>query len=1134
MSESIALVTATNEIVQNSETVGTAFKTISARIRGATDELGDESEDLAITTSKLRKELKALTGVDIMENDNTFKSTYKILEEISEVYDQLTNIQQSKVAELLGGKVGYNTIQSILGNFDTAKQIVAELDSGLAKGSANKELERSLDSIQGKLNQLKSTWQQFSTDLLDTGAVKGIVDALKGLVSVLDSLTKTLKNFKGGVAGIVGGLALNKITKKVTNGGILGYNNGLQFLPGIQAEKLMGYPLAQHQLNTAIQAKKNGEDLDTLTELSAQMREYAKNTDNADMSVANFYATQTKSAKGFLGSVQAIKTYNNLAGQTQRLAFADAVAISNKELGEQMKQLNGANASARTYFSTIKIGLKDIGANLLGGVLNMGLSIAIGALFQIITQLAQKYEKMIEDYRELASKIKETNDELSQENDTIKNLVTRYSTLLITTSDLSEAQDQLIDIQKEMNEVLGEEVEGLDLVNKKFSENIALIQDRRKKSAQAFLDDKENENKFNEAQTYLTQESTVSENFGVLSTKNNATILKAKGTGNWGASGVWNAIRNIGIKNARLSEWGNHLAITGTVQEQIESLSALYDYLSKEWENTELDSNQRKWLQAMKDRQLELEQQMEELQEFVELYNIKQAIADSNIIDEITKTNLDSIQTVVQDLQNADTSKAIIAASEEYQRLKNAIYNAIPESDAESRDLVDSYFEQIEKSIDQSILNIKDKAKVYEQTLKKFQEETYSTFSDSVGKIDNVLKTLTSGGVIDSSTLLELIKIDSTLLGQFEKTVDGYTISLESLYDVRKKLIQDQKEDIEQEIESNEKYIKDQESLIEHYSSLQAYDNKGYLINDDANRALNQAKEDKASAEERLAYWKTYLELINQGIDAVSLFQQAMSDMKGFKDNISSLYSDEGLDDQFFIDHPELLRYKNDLSALAEEIQKLSNAKASPVIEQLRDAMNESLANGDYEAAQKYNSMIEQLTNVADLSNLQTLESQKKELREQIKAKELYIKGLERQKDKEQKILDSLNKQKEALEAIKEDYETAADTAKNFIDEQIEALDKETEALEENKKAIEEDFDARIQAIKDAMDAIDKETEAIDKEAEAQERLNDLKEKELALEKARNTKVRVYTAERGWVRNKAPLSNKVFTLLYNE
>lgn len=76
----------------------TAFKTISMRIRGAKtelEEMGEDTEGMAESTAKLQKEMKALSGVDIMKDKNTFKSTYQILDELSDKWSGLTDIQQA-------------------------------------------------------------------------------------------------------------------------------------------------------------------------------------------------------------------------------------------------------------------------------------------------------------------------------------------------------------------------------------------------------------------------------------------------------------------------------------------------------------------------------------------------------------------------------------------------------------------------------------------------------------------------------------------------------------------------------------------------------------------------------------------------------------------------------------------------------------------------------------------------------------------------------------------------------------------------------------------------------------------------------------------------------------------------------
>ena len=112
--ESIALITAANTVVQNPEQVGNAFKTISMRIRGAKTELeeaGLETEGMVESTSKLRSEILALSGVDIMENGNEFKSTYKIMDELAAKWQDLTDIQQATVTELIAGRVFCQNVQ---------------------------------------------------------------------------------------------------------------------------------------------------------------------------------------------------------------------------------------------------------------------------------------------------------------------------------------------------------------------------------------------------------------------------------------------------------------------------------------------------------------------------------------------------------------------------------------------------------------------------------------------------------------------------------------------------------------------------------------------------------------------------------------------------------------------------------------------------------------------------------------------------------------------------------------------------------------------------------------------------------------------------------------------------------------
>ena len=107
MDKSIALITAGNIITQDPESVGNAIKVVSMRLRGAKAELeaaNEETDGLVESTSKLQEKIMALTGVDIMLDDSTFKSTYDILLEISKVWDDLTDVNRASLLEVIAGE----------------------------------------------------------------------------------------------------------------------------------------------------------------------------------------------------------------------------------------------------------------------------------------------------------------------------------------------------------------------------------------------------------------------------------------------------------------------------------------------------------------------------------------------------------------------------------------------------------------------------------------------------------------------------------------------------------------------------------------------------------------------------------------------------------------------------------------------------------------------------------------------------------------------------------------------------------------------------------------------------------------------------------------------------------------------
>lgn len=198
--KSAGLIAAANAAVQDSSTVGTALKTISARIRGSKtdlEELGESTEDLANGFSKYADEIKALTGFDIMVDGttDTFKDLYDIMEGVAGVWDRLTDTQQARVAEILGGTRQLQVISSILGNWgDAAGAYETAMNSA---GAATKANDIYMETAAAHIKQFKAAFQELSSNLIGSGFITSVVDFGTHILQILNAVAKVIDALGG-------------------------------------------------------------------------------------------------------------------------------------------------------------------------------------------------------------------------------------------------------------------------------------------------------------------------------------------------------------------------------------------------------------------------------------------------------------------------------------------------------------------------------------------------------------------------------------------------------------------------------------------------------------------------------------------------------------------------------------------------------------------------------------------------------------------------------------------------------------------------------------------------------------------------------------------------------------------------
>jgi TP901 family phage tail tape measure protein len=213
LNEALGLITAGNLVQQDAETTANALKVMSLRIRGSKtdlEEMGEETDGLASSTSKLREEIKALTGVDIMADENTYKSTAKIIQEIGAVWDNLTDVSKASALEKLAGKTRASVVAGLLENYKTIDEVIKSAEN--ADGSATEENLRYMDSIEGKIQKLQNQAQEFWHNVIQSDTLKWIIDGLTDILTKVNKITESIHEFSIAIIGVGAIVAKNKIS----------------------------------------------------------------------------------------------------------------------------------------------------------------------------------------------------------------------------------------------------------------------------------------------------------------------------------------------------------------------------------------------------------------------------------------------------------------------------------------------------------------------------------------------------------------------------------------------------------------------------------------------------------------------------------------------------------------------------------------------------------------------------------------------------------------------------------------------------------------------------------------------------------------------------------------------------------
>lgn len=439
LDESIALITTANNVVQDADKVGTTLKTISMYLRAAkteAEDAGESTEGMANSVSELREELLALTGgkVDIQLDEDTFKSTYQIIKELSEVWEELTDITQANILEMIGGKRNSNVVAALLTNFQTAEDVVKT--SAEAAGSALAENEKYLDSINGKIDMFKATFEELSLNVFDSELIKGAIDFGTALLDILNALADINALLPVTVALITTIMAI----RRAERAGTLASSIVNALTSGLSAESEEVKALAAaYSLLTASRQK------DVIAIVSARLSQQGLNQEQIAAKLATLGLTgatnsQTAANYGLAASFKAVMLSNPVGWVLMAISIIPSLISligslhkSNEELIQDAEDLRTSYSESfselSTNLSTLR-GLEDEFYKLSAGVDEYGNNVSLAA---------DDYER----YQEIVSTILGISPSLISGYDAEGNAIANKNGLLERSIELMEEEQRL-------------------------------------------------------------------------------------------------------------------------------------------------------------------------------------------------------------------------------------------------------------------------------------------------------------------------------------------------------------------------------------------------------------------------------------------------------------------------------------------------------------------------------------------------------------------------------------------------------------------------------------------------------------------------------------------------------------------
>lgn len=437
VNEFLSMLSAGNRQYQDANSLALGLRTSALRIRAAKVDLKNSGEDTDGVKSVLdnQKAIKKLTNVDILEKDKkTVRSIYDIFLDISKVYQQMNDTDQSALLKIIAGTHRASAVSAVLNNMSEAQKLYKiSLNS---TGSAQKEYDKYMQSSQASLNKFKASVTETYQSIITGNTAKTILDIGNAAVKLANNLGLVSSTLRGFLAiGVV------KVLTTLTT-----------------AFK-----------TSAIQASNFGTALNTVKNMSSMTRgttEYTNALNLLKTVSAGLTETQLKQVLA-----------NEALCTSDKVRILQATGLSKSQANAKLAQMGltqatraqtAANAGATASTFSLSAAVKGFGASLKAAFMSNPIGITIMAISMAVGAISSAVSSANEEVEEARQKAKDAADTASTLSDELSELSGKYLSLSESVKTNASSKEEFMNVQDELLKKLGLEGESVDKLISKY------------------------------------------------------------------------------------------------------------------------------------------------------------------------------------------------------------------------------------------------------------------------------------------------------------------------------------------------------------------------------------------------------------------------------------------------------------------------------------------------------------------------------------------------------------------------------------------------------------------------------------------------------------------------------------------